>query len=271
MQLYSKGRITMGRQTFYKPTNKMTKEQMELYYSIIPLINKLYYKIKFIPKNDKQYRLFFNEDLKQDLCAKACELAMRYDKNSKAKFSSYAISALTKYANEIRNDYRLRSRTNVNYPVALVAIYSKVRAGYYDFKGNKVMQENFQKLLDWQANLTQDVVGFSQDGEPLAIEDVVKDATDYYEELSLAMDRDRAIEYLAKLKEWMPSSYHLDTIWDRYGMNSTRTPKTYASIAKVKGKTEAAIESNYRKGMNKLRKYISANENTVELLRGGIE
>ena len=85
------------------------------------------------------------------------------------------------------------------------------------------------------------------------------------------MDRDRAIEYLAKLKEWMPSSYHLDTIWDRNGMNSTRTPKTYASIAKAKGKTEAAIESSYRKGMSKLRKYISANENTVELLKGGIE
>ena len=261
----------MGRQTFYKPTTKMTKEQMELYYSITPLINKLYHKIRFIPKNDKQYRLFFNEDLKQELRVKACELAMRYDKNSKAKFSTYAISALTKFANEIRNDYRLRSRTNVNYPVALVAVYSKVRAGYYDFKGNKIMEENFQKLLEWQANLTQGVVGFSQDGEPLEIEDVVKDDTDYYENASLAMDRDRAIEYLAKLKEWMPSSYHLDTIWDRNGMNSTRTPKTYASIAKAKGKTEAAIESSYRKGMNKLRKYISANENTVELLKGGIE
>ena len=125
--------------------------------------------------------------------------------------------------------------------------------------------------MEWQANLTQGVVGFSQDGEPLEIEDVVRDNTDYYENSSLAMDRDRAIEYLAKLKEWMPSSYHLDTIWDRNGMNSTRTPKTYASIAKAKGKTEAAIESSYRKGMNKLRKYISANENTVELLKGGIE
>ena len=261
----------MGRQTFYKPATKMTKEQKELYYSITPLINKLYYKIKFMPKDDAWYRLSFNEDLKQELCAKACELAMRYDKNSKAKFSTYAISALTKYANEIRNDYRLRSRTNVNYPVALVTIYSKVKGGYYDFKGNKVMQENFQRLLDWQSNLTQGVVGFSQDGEPLEIEDVVKDDTDYYENFSLAMDRDRAIEYLARLKEWMPSSYHLDTIWDRNGMNSTRTPKTYASIAKAKGKTEAAIESSYRKGMNKLRKYISANENTVELLKGGIE
>lgn len=261
----------MGRQTFYKPTVKMTKEQMELYYSITPLINKLYYKIKFKPNDDAWYRLPFNEDLKQELCVKACELAMRYDKNSKAKFSTYAISALTKYANEIRNDYRLRSRTNVNYPVALVAIYSKVKGGYYDFKGNKVMQENFQRLLDWQSNLTQGVVGFSQDGEPLEIEDVVKDDTDYYEDFSLAMDRDRAIEYLTKLKEWMPSSYHLDTIWDRNGMNNTRTPKTYASIAKTKGKTEAAIESSYRKGMNKLRKYISANKNTVELLKGGIE
>ena len=261
----------MGRQTFYKPTTKMTKEQMELYYSIIPLINRLYYKIKFMPKDDAQYRLFFNEDLKQELHAKACELAMRYDKNSNAKFSTYAISALTKYANEIRNDYRLRSRANVNYPVALVTIYAKVKGGYYDFKGNKVMQENFQRLLEWQSNLTQGVVGFSQDGESLEIEDVVKDDTDYYENSSIAMDRDRAVEYLAKLKEWMPSSYHLDTIWDRNGMNSTRTPKTYASIAKAKGKTEAAIESNYRKGMNKLRKYINTNDSTVELLKGGIE
>lgn len=261
----------MGRQTFYKPTTKMTKEQMELYYSITPFINKLYYKIKFKPKDDAQYRLFFNEDLKQDLRAKACELAMRYDKNSKVKFSTYAISALTKYSNEIRNDYRLRSRTNVNYPVALVTIYSKVKGGYYDFKGNKGMQENFQRLLEWQSNLTQGVVGFSQDGEPLEIEDVVKDNTDYYENFSIAMDRNKAVEYLENLKDWMPSSYHLDTIWDKNGMNDTRTLKTYASIAKAQGKTEAAVESNYRKGMNKLRKYINANENTVELLKGGIE
>lgn len=261
----------MGRQTFYKPETKMTREQKELYSSIIPLINKLYYKIRFMPKNDKQYRLFFNEDLKQELRAKACELAMRYDKNSSAKFSTYATPALTKYANEIRNDYRLRSRTNVNYPVALVAIYSKAKGGYYDFGGNKVMEENFQKLLQWQTNFTQGVVGFSQDGEPLEVEDVVKDDIDYYEESSLAMDRDKAVEYLTNLKKWMPSSYYLDVIWDRNGMNSTRTSKTYDSIAKAKGKTGAAIESNYRKGMNKLRKYINANENAVELLKGGIE
>ena len=261
----------MGRQTFYKPITKMTKEQTELYFSIIPLINKLYHKIKFLPKNDKQYRLFFNEDLKQELRAKACELAMRYDKNSNAKFSTYAISALTKYANEIRNDYRLRSRANVNYPVALVTIYSRAKSGYYDFKDNKVMEENFQKLLQWQTNLTQGVVAFSQDGEPLEIEDVVKDDVDYYEQSSIAMDRDKAVEYLTNLRDWMPSSYHLDIIWDRNGMNSTKTPRTYGSIAKVKGKTEAAIESNYRKGMNKLRKYINANDNAVELLKGGIE